>query len=206
MPRQISVLEKDNSFDRDIYFALLKSVKSAGGNDEDVRRLINDNGLRKMLGELLVNRKVLTAVVDYDQLENCCGYCSDDYTYIDTSLADTTRYDDSLPSGVQCYGEVEVVYKYLTFDHMPRTYEVLNEIKSRGNIRRPNYAETRCFHIANPRERWGTPIVSLFGVPRDCKGGRYMACVHAHGDVVAVIRAWIRHGWYKACRFLVVRK
>lgn len=197
MARQKSELKSAFGKGQEILFALLEGVEDAGGDDNDARRVVTDKQLRRQIAELLVSRP-LTAHVNYDDPGHH-AFNRDEYYYVEGGLS-------SADFPVRGQGEADVMYEYITFNHDPTTQEVLDEIEQRGNLRVPDFAETRDFHAQNPQERKKGWIVSLGGVVADREGCPGVASVGADGDGLGLDWRWLGGRWTRSSRFLAVRK
>lgn len=184
---------------------LLQKLESAGLTELDAQKVIDSprNKLAKAVVAFIrggdqPSGDVYELQVNYDDP----GHHTlnpDEYSYVEGGLT-----EKDFP--VRGTGEVDVMYEYVTFDQDPTTQEVLDEIERRGNLRVPDFAETRDFHAQNPGERKGGWIVSLCGVVTRRKGGPSVASVHA--DAHGLDLGWGRldNRWLRSFRFLAVRQ
>jgi len=142
--------------------------------------------------------RLLKAWVNYDDPSHR-RIDRDQYVFVNDSLR-----PEHFP--VRGKGQAEVIYKYLDYDHEPSAEEVLQDVERRGDVRLPDFAETRDYHKANPEERKEAPVISLCGAIKTRDDKRRVAYVYAGERGLFLYWSWINPRWDRRCRFLVVCK
>lgn len=122
----------------------------------------------------------------------------DSYAYVNSDLK-----PEHFP--ISGRGTSEVMMEYVTFDHEPATYEVLDEIKRCG-LRCPDRAEAESFLDTHPEEQKKFPVIGLDGFDLARDSCRSVAYVNARGGERYLHFAWLNYRWFQDCRFLAVRK
>lgn len=177
-------------------------VRNIGG-PVNVEAILRCGDIRDEVGDIIRKHLApvapsLTARVTYGNPDHH-RLKRDQYRYIEGGLS-------SADFPVRGTEEADVTYEYVTFDHEPTTQEVLDEIGRRGNLRVPDFAETRDFHAQNPGEREKGWIMSLCGVVTRRGGDPGVALVDAYVHGLDLDWGWLDTRWRQARRFLAVRQ
>jgi hypothetical protein len=147
-------------------------MREAGLPEEIYQKAIDDKDFRTWLAETCQEKlqvkiteptpstswltQTFEVEVDYDDPENLViSKCGGEIYYVDKTLK---------PRHFPIRGKGKVVKKmrYLEFDYMPTTQEILDETERHG-VLNPDFADTRAFHKKNSGERSIAPVVSICG-------------------------------------------
>ncbi|MBN1325778.1 hypothetical protein JW977_02245 [Candidatus Falkowbacteria bacterium] len=191
-----------------IIFEIVKKISDAirtlGGTDEDLRRLLTDSKLVKQIAELIMSGRqkasdTYKVVVDYSktltemiQLGN--------YSYANNDITD--RHFPIQGSGQH---EVELVLVHLNKDATIK--EVLAHLDGLG-LKPASIEHLLTFGAANPNVQREFPIVALGSVWVDGHGDRGYPYLRCSGDERELRLYWCDDDdhWSGHCRFLALRK
>lgn len=198
MTRKTSEFLKAFGTSQEIFKAITDEVLSRGGGDDDLRRILSDQSLRRKLGDLIVAapRDRYSVTVNYDQsLKDMIAAGRYDYVNADITAK-------NFP--INARGKTEVAIELVHFDRRMTSEEVLSEFDKRG-LRAAILFEGLAFAAANPDLQRQFPIVFL-GSVRDWLGYRDVPCLGRDGSGRGLYLSWFEVGWGEPSRFAAVRK
>jgi hypothetical protein len=186
----------------EIVKAIIDEVLNLGGNDEDVRRILKDENLRKAIAQMIIAAKSFVAAtfkvtVDYGQ-----------------SLADMIKagkYDwvndnitkENFPVNGQDKQEVEVLLFH--FNRVISSDDAIAEMNKAG-YRPARIEELLALGACQPELQKQFPIVALGSAWRRPSGYRIVPCLVSDGSGRRLDLDDFEGGWDGSDRFLVLRK
>jgi len=195
-----------------VIFEIIKKIsdalKSLGGSDDDLRRVLTDSTLAKKLAEVIMSGKqkveqkvqeTYKVIVDYgNSLAKMIeagkyGWFNDDIT------------DKHFPLQGAGQHEVELVLVHL--NQSATTKEVLEHLNREG-LEPAKIEHLLAFGATYPELQRQFPIIALGSVWVDDDGGRRYPCLVSDGGLRELDLSWDDDDdpWNVSCRFLALRK
>lgn len=183
----------------EIVNTLSREVKSLGGSDDDLRRILSDKSVARQIAELLVDKP---ADVTYP-LEI-------DYTQSLEAMVAAGRYDYVNPDITADHfpvasGEKSVEAVLVHLDRNASDEEVLRELDRRG-LRPGTLRELAVFGEQHSDEQRQYPIVALGSVWTAPQGHRNVGSLWENPGNRKLYLHWLGSDWNPNYRFLGVRK
>lgn len=181
-----------------IFKAITDEVLNLGGNDEDVRKILKCEELRKKIGKLLteVVRPVFKVVVDYScSLAEMISAGHYNWTHNDI----TTEH---FP--VQGEGKQEIEITLFHFGKTTTSEEVLAEMEKQG-YRPATIEELLALGASQPELQKQFPIVAFGSCWRSQGGRRRVPYLYWSCNERELNLGWFEDDWGGYCRFLAVR-
>jgi len=191
---------------------LVKRVRRAGGSDEDIHRMVTDEGSTTMdqIAALIVGQREVAVVailppvcptysltIDHDQtlaqMVAAAGY--------DAVNSDITAGHFSVKGEGKC--EVEVTLFH--FDQVMTSKEVIAEL-DRVGYRPGKIEELLVLGVEQPEVQRQFPVIALGSGWRHPCGRRCVPFLSVWRGRRLLGLVWFGRGWPALCRFLAVRK
>lgn len=186
----------------EIFSIIVNAVLEAGGNDEDLRRILKEPELAKKIAELIVQKRnptteVFRVAVDYsmslDEMIAAGHY--------DWMNSDITAKHFPVSGGGQREVELELVH----LNREASTAYVLEELERRG-LRPAKIAELLALGANHPELQKQFPIIAFGSVWRDPSGLHYLPFLRGRSDERDLDLYDYDFHWPFKCRFLAVRE
>lgn len=194
----------------EIVKGLSDEVRTLGGSDDALRRLLAEQPLRRQVAELLVVKQVgdkYVVTVNYGkQLKTLIAAGGYDWVndyYEGLTWGDWKEPDGETPAQFPSRGKVETEVVLVHLDRYAETSEVLAELESRG-LRPANVAELVSFGIDHPEVQREFPVVELGSIWVGPDGHRYVAYLWSRSDRRYLDLRWYDGQWPPLDRFLAV--
>jgi len=184
-----------------IFTMLVKKVREAGGNDEDIHRLATPDGetLLGKMADLVVSskRQVFKILVDFRKtLQEAIQ--AGKYDWVNS---DITQDHFPVQGGVQ--KEVEAVLFH--FNRIVTSDQAISEMEKQG-FRPATIEELLALGASYPELQKQFPILALGSVWRHPSGSLYVPYLAWRGCGRDLHLHWLGHVWGGHCRFVALRK
>lgn len=174
--------------------AIINAVLEMGGEEDNLRKVIEDRNLASEIAKLVFVPQAYTAIVNYSKtLKQMIA--AGRYEYVDDDMT-----AENFPIDGQ--GQEEVEYKLVHFNRFVCTHEVLDELKRRG-LRAAKLEELLAFGKKYPKIQLSFPIVGLGSVSLDYRFPEVPSLSRVDDERDLSLEQY-RQEWWDNYRFLAV--
>lgn len=181
--------------------AIIDEVLSLGGNDENVRRILSDQNLRREIGKLIMSASKSFVVASFR--------VAVDYGRTLKSMVDAGKYDwvneditqEHFPVSSQGGDEVSIFH----FNEEIASENAILAMDREG-FRPARIEELLALGEKQPELQKQFPIIALGSIWLDPGGDRCVAYLDFDGSERLLCLDWFDDSWSRDCRFAAVRK
>lgn len=188
--------------------SLVKEVQKLGGTDEDIHRLVTQEGEKTIvqIANLIVEAgkpKVRSRVIA-THIITCNGHRTSELVQLGKYGWHNPAITDEL-FPIQPHPPVSRTIEFIECDYEPESEEALEKLKLHG-LERPTHEDALQFGVEHPEEQGKRPVIFLHKPVQDPLGNLNVLVLHEAVDERRLILYGFGFRWSRHCVFAGVRK